>query len=477
MAVVQMLLLGAAVAGVFAPRLPSWLIPVLAAAILVTSGGIGGDAAWHAVRPLLAPLAFLLFAVPLAVLLDRLGFFASAAAVADRGGSPYRGLWILAAAVTTFLNLDASVVLLTPLYIRIARRHGLDPTMLAYQPALLACLASSALPISNLTNLIAADDAGARAGDFLLHLGPASLAAATVGWFAYRGLVAVESDHAPVRDPVDARALRIGTPIVAFVIIGFTVGDALGIKSWIVALIADLVLVMLVRDLRLGDFPFGGVSLAVGLGVLATAAAPHLSLDHLFTGDSTASQLRTAGLAMLGANMLNNLPALLVGLPALHGNHTQLWPLLFGVNFGPVFVLHGALAGLLWRGTAARFDVGVTAWQYTKMGLRVGIPSVAVGLAIVLATSALASPARPWADQPVGASGGSGPGPSPRVTVTTAPPSGWLAAAAPPPWAAAMAATIGRPRPAPPSSRPRASSARLNRSNACGRKAGGKPEP
>ena len=40
--------------------------------------------------------------------------------------------------------LDASVVLLTPLYIRVVRRHGLDPTLLAFQPVLLAALASSA---------------------------------------------------------------------------------------------------------------------------------------------------------------------------------------------------------------------------------------------------------------------------------------------------------------------------------------------
>jgi arsenical pump membrane protein len=390
-AAVQVSLLGLAVAGVFTPRLPSWFAPLLAAAVLLVFGGIATDTAWQALRPLLAPLAFLLLAVPLAVMLDRLGFFTSVAALADRGVNPLRGLWILAAAVTTFLNLDAAVVLLTPLYIRIARRHGLDPTHLAYQPVLLACLASSALPISNLTNLIAADSTHARIWDFLLHLGPASAAAVVVGWFAYRRLPTDETAPVAVRDPVDPRALRLGTPIVVFVVIGFTVGDALGVKAWIVALVADLVLVMLVRDLRLGDFPFGAAGLAIGLGIVATAAAPHLGLEHLFASNSLATQARTAGLAMLGADTINNLPALLVGLPALGDHHVQLWPLLFGVNFGPIFVLHGALAGLLWRGTAAQLDVSVSAWQYTKTGLRVGIPAVAVGLAIVIATNALYS--------------------------------------------------------------------------------------
>ena len=73
-----------------------------------------------------------------------------------RGRHLALGLWVLGALVTTILNLDASVVLLTPLYVRIARRCGLDPLALAFQPVLLSCLASSALPVSNLTNLIAA---------------------------------------------------------------------------------------------------------------------------------------------------------------------------------------------------------------------------------------------------------------------------------------------------------------------------------
>src|SRR2546428_495183 len=102
-------------------------------------------------RPLGAPIAFLIVAVPLAALLDRLGFFAAGAAVVGRGRHLALGLWVLGALVTTILNLDASVVLLTPLYVRIARRCGLDPLALAFQPVLLSCLASSALPVSNLT--------------------------------------------------------------------------------------------------------------------------------------------------------------------------------------------------------------------------------------------------------------------------------------------------------------------------------------
>ena len=101
-------------------------------------------------------------------------------------------LWCLAGAVTVLFNLDAAVVLLTPLYVRIARRHGDDIIALAFIPALLASLASSVLPVSNLTNLVLADQLHLGVGDFLVHAAPAALAATIVGWFAYRRTAGVE---------------------------------------------------------------------------------------------------------------------------------------------------------------------------------------------------------------------------------------------------------------------------------------------
>jgi arsenical pump membrane protein len=52
--------------------------------------------------------------VPLAALLDRVGFFEAAAAVVtgrSERGTPVLGLWVLAALTTVVLNLDTTVVL------------------------------------------------------------------------------------------------------------------------------------------------------------------------------------------------------------------------------------------------------------------------------------------------------------------------------------------------------------------------------
>jgi arsenical pump membrane protein len=72
---------------------PAWLAPTVAAAVALASGTVGHPGAL--LRPLAAPIAFLVVAVPLASLLDRLGFFSAAAGVLGRGRHLVLGLWVL----------------------------------------------------------------------------------------------------------------------------------------------------------------------------------------------------------------------------------------------------------------------------------------------------------------------------------------------------------------------------------------------
>ena len=104
-----------------------WLtfaVPPILAVAAVAGGVLGPAEAGDALRPLAAPLAFVLLAVPLAVMLDELGLFEALAGTVAAGPRYLGGCWVLAALVTALLNLDAAVVLLAPLYVRVARRRG-----------------------------------------------------------------------------------------------------------------------------------------------------------------------------------------------------------------------------------------------------------------------------------------------------------------------------------------------------------------
>jgi arsenical pump membrane protein len=373
-----------------------WVLPVGAAGVALATGAVSVTSARSSLDELWAPLVFLLAAVPLAVLLDELGFFESLAALVGRGPGLVLWLWVTGAAVTTVLSLDAAVVLLTPLYVRVARRCQLPVVAVAFQPVLLACLASSALPVSNLTNLIAASHTGVGPLDFIEYLALPSLVATIVGYRLYRRAMPVGP---PARDArqgagADRRALLAGGVLLAAMLLGFVGGPSVGVQPWEVALGADAVLVLLTRKLPARSIPWGTALIAASLAVIATAAARYLPVDRLVSSAGIPALLREIAISAGLANVLNNLPTLLVVLPAVHpGPSWQLWALLVGVNMGPALLVTGSLASLLWLASTASLGVKVTPADYLRAGLRIGVPALASGAATLVLLRALAGSA------------------------------------------------------------------------------------
>jgi arsenical pump membrane protein len=390
-------------------RFPPWAVPAVAVVLDLAVGVSSLGALAQSVRPLLAPVAFLLAAVPLAVMLDKLGLFSALAwRVIAKGAGP-GSLWALAALVTTVLNLDCAVVLLTPLYVQVARRQGWDVIALAAQPVLLACLASSALPVSNLTNLIAVSWSGATTGQFLAHLALPSAVATVVGWWMYRatvtpaGLDSSGFERAGPEEPdvdpdIAGWGPRVGGLVVLAVVVGFTGGSVVGAQPWSVAMAADvalaLVLVYARREAdghgrgRIADIPWravpaGTAVMVLALGALATGAARYVPLGSLLRGRSPTDLARDSGLAALGANVVNNLPTLLVALPRIgHRTVPSLWAVLLGVNMGPVVLVTGSLASLLWLSTLRRLGVPARPRDFTRLGVRAGLPAAVAALAV-----------------------------------------------------------------------------------------------
>lgn len=341
---------------------------------------------WSSLWP---ALAFLLAGVPLAALLDRLGFFEAVASVMLGDGvrdQPVLALWILAAVTTVVLNLDTTVVLLTPLYLRLARRAEADPLPLVVIPLLLASLASSALPVSNLTTLIVVQRFDLSAVDVLAHLALPSLAATVVGWWVYRhrfpthlSTIATSSSG-----PADRRALTIGGGVVAGLLVGFVLGPTIGVDAWVVALAADLVLMLVVRTLPWREVP---VTTAVLVAAIAAAVAIVVPEDALRAPLHHSSPVAVGVLAVGAgalANAVNNLPALLVGVDALHHMTWGMWAWLLGVNAAAVLLPVGALANLLWSRIMRAEGVPVGPRRYVGVTVPVALPACAAAVTVLV---------------------------------------------------------------------------------------------
>ena len=126
----------------------------------VATGILDREATGSTLRHLGPVVAFLVTILVVADVCARAGLFKAAARVvrlASHGRAPrlLGGVFLLAAAVTATLSLDATVVLLTPVVVGAAVGMGTSSRPGAHACLRMANSASLLLPVSNLTNLLA----------------------------------------------------------------------------------------------------------------------------------------------------------------------------------------------------------------------------------------------------------------------------------------------------------------------------------
>ena len=304
-------------------------------------------------------------------------------------------LWLLVVAlcvvVTAFLSLDTTAVLLTPVVIAVARANGLPPLPFAFTTVWLANTASLFLPVSNLTNLLAAHrlgDAGSPAG-FLALLGPSAVVAVVVTvallWLVHRRALRGRFTVAGAPRVTDLALLRV-VGVVVVLLLPLLVS---GLAPWIPALAAAIALTLVFAwrspaALHLSLIPWQLVVFASGLfvavGALEAWGSGALLAAATGTGDDLVSLWQLAGVGMLGANAVNNLPAYLA-LEPVADSPVRLAALLIGVGAGPLVTPWASLATLLWHERLRSDGIDVPWRRYVLWGL-VAAPLV-VALAIV----------------------------------------------------------------------------------------------
>ena len=328
-------------------------------------------------------LGFLVAVTVLAELAERAEVFDVAAdrvARFARGSVPRLFLLIcaLGAVTTIFLSLDTTAVLLTPVVLALATQLELPPLPFALTAVWLANTASLLLPISNLTNLLAGNKLGMSATTYVSKMAfPAS--AAIVVTVAVLG-VRFRKDLRGSYKPPDARtaADRVLLWVSAIACIGFGPAVIAGAPAWMAATPAAVITVAAFAwrrraELHFGLVPWRLVILTEGLFLVVEAAGRHgldRLLDDVIGGGGT---WRVGSISAAAANLFNNLPAYLALERATPKG--DLLALLCGVNIGPLILLWGSLATLLWRERCKARGVEISAGQFARLGV-VGVPLV-----------------------------------------------------------------------------------------------------
>ncbi|MFC5102113.1 SLC13 family permease [Kibdelosporangium philippinense] len=291
------------------------------------------------------------------------------------------------------LSLDATVVLLTPVVFATAARAGVRPKPQVYACTHLSNTASLLLPVSNLTNLLAFAASGLSFTRFAGLMVLPWLVAIAVEYLVFRRFFAadLEAGTTAPQNPNPPKMPVFALVTVALTLVGFVVTSAIGIDPAFAAAAGALVLAIKTRAtpktiVRAAALPF--LAFVLALGIVVRAVVDHGLGDWLGQlipdGTGLLALLAIAALAAVLANVINNLPAVLVLLPlTVAAGPGAVLAVLLGVNIGPNLTYAGSLATLLWRRIVHQHDHDVDLGEFTRLGL------LTVPLSLILSVVAL----------------------------------------------------------------------------------------
>jgi arsenical pump membrane protein len=376
-----------------------------AAAATLATGILGWSDLEATLRHLGPVVLFLATILVVADVCARAGLFTAAAArVRDAsGGKPVRlftGVFLLAAAVTAVLSLDATVVLLTPVVIGAALATGMSIRPGAHACLRMANSASLLLPVSNLTNLLAMPHLELTFGGFALVMAPVLVVVLVVEYVVLRVLFRRDLSTPAGPDP----GVSIATPplppvplvVVGLMLAGFGVGSPFGIDPFWLSGAAAVVLVVWARRrgllggtdaVRAAHPTFAVFVLCLGV-VVAALSEGFLGdwVSDLLPGSTGFVDLLVIALiATALANLLTNLSATLLLVPLLAPlGDTAVLAALLGLNIGSGLTYTGSLANLLWRRGLVKLGEPPSLREFHRISL------VATPLTLVAAVTALA---------------------------------------------------------------------------------------
>jgi arsenical pump membrane protein len=371
--------------------------------IFVATGLLPKAEADATIRRILPLLLFLGSVIVLAELTaDASVFDVIAVRVAGLARGNYPALFVLcvffAAATTTVLNLDTTAVLLTPVMLALARKAGIAVIPLAMTTVWLANTASLLLPVSNLTNLLAANRVALPAAAFASRMWPVQLTSVAVTmvflwvFFWRRSVRGVDRyDPPPPLQPADPVLFWVAAlACLLFITVIVTTGIQLGYAAAMAA--AAVVAVFAVRKraaLRPGLIPWRLLVFVVGLFLVVQTVSLHglgsITQALIGTGDGTLGALRAAATGAGLSNAVNNLPAYVAGEAVIPvSNHEQLLALLIGTNVGPIITPWASLATLLWYERCRSYDAVVPLRTFMLTGAGLALCCLAATVSALL---------------------------------------------------------------------------------------------
>lgn len=345
----------------------------------------------------------------LAAILRRTGFFHWLAILSVKvaGGDPFRLLIVLSvvcAMLSAFLDNVTTVVLIAPVTLYISTALRVSPLPFLVSEILASNIGGAATLIGDPPNILIGSASGLGFLEFLLNLGPITLAILIVFLVMTRFMFGRDLEiHAEVRDAVlalDEREvlgnpglLRLSLLVIGATLIGFLLATPLGLEPGSIALLGASALLLLSRleveeVLREIEWPtllffvglFMLVEAVVEVGIIDALAG---SLAEVTGGDATITALGVLWLSGIASGIVDNIPYTATMIPVVD----QLgraglpieplwWSLALGASLGGNATIIGASANVVVANMAGRAGHPITFRAFLPYGVLVAAVSL-----------------------------------------------------------------------------------------------------
>jgi arsenical pump membrane protein len=292
-------------------------------------------------------------------------------------------MMMLVAVVTATLNLDTSVVFLTPILLNAARQRGVDERAFLYGSIFMSNAASLLLLGSNLTNILVFTGRSVRGVVFtetMIGAWSTSVVITTLVIAAWNWKrLTTYHPSARERPPPIRRGIGLTAFTVATILMLVLRSPALPVL--IVGVVAECVEILKLRrtnvtaTAKVANVPLLSTLFALALGVASLARVWHYPAHVMSVAGPWATGLIGAG----SANVINNLPAAALLSSRLPAHPYQL---LLGLDLGPNLCVVGAMSSLLWLRIARQHGAAPSAWTFSRIGVVVTVLTLAVALAV-----------------------------------------------------------------------------------------------
>ncbi|GAB6174042.1 ArsB/NhaD family transporter [Paradesulfitobacterium aromaticivorans] len=334
-------------------------------------------------------------------------------------GEPIRILIALAtvtAILSAFLDNVTTVLLIAPITFTIADSLGLNPIPFLFSQILASNIGGTATLIGDPPNIMIGSQTHLGFVDFLMNLTPVIIVIhiVTMGifYFLYRKKLQVSDEvkravtNVNPRDEIkDYKLLKKSVFVLALIIIGFVLHQALHLESATIALSGAALLMLIAKaepeDILLAvEWPsiffFLGLFIVVGglvetglINKLAQWALEVTAGNFVFTG------MLILWLSAIASAFVDNIPFVATMIPLIHqmGNLGGLtpqaleplwWALSLGACLGGNGTIIGASANVIVAGIAEKNGYPMRFVQYMKLAFPMMLVSVAIAMVYLL---------------------------------------------------------------------------------------------